>query len=72
MRLTVVLMAALAAGALTAAPAAAETDRPPGPPLISGGDGTMVLHCNALGIEGFVGAIVVNRNGEFGFCHFVR
>jgi hypothetical protein len=66
---TVVLIAALAAPALLAGPAAAE---PPGPPMTTGGDGTTVLHCNALGLPGFVGAIVVNRNGEFGSCRFVH
>lgn len=67
---TVVLIAALAAPALLAGPAGAEP--PPGPPLTTGGDGTTVLHCNALGLPGFVGAIVVNRNGEFGSCRFVH
>lgn len=68
---TVTLLAALAASAVWPAAAAAHADVPPGPPLTSGGGGTVVLHCNALGIEGFVGAIVINRNGEFGSCRFV-
>jgi hypothetical protein len=63
--------AAIAATLLLAGPAAAERPAGTGPPLTSGGDTTMVLHCNALGLPGFVGAIVVNRNGESGFCHFV-
>lgn len=66
--LTAALLAAAAAGA---GPAAAETGVPGGPPLTSGGDDTIVLHCSALSSDHFVGAIVVNRNGEFGYCHFV-
>lgn len=61
----------MAAVPLLAAPAVADTPPTPGPPLTTGGDDTTVLHCNALGIPGFVGAIVINRNGEFGSCRFV-
>ena len=64
-------MATVAATLLLAGPAAAEKPEDTGPPLTTGGDMTSVLHCNALGLPGFVGAIVVNRNGESGFCHFV-
>jgi len=66
----VAFFAVLAAVALPGT-AAAQSDVPPGPPLTTGGDDTVVLHCNALGFDGFVGAIVVNRNGEHGSCRFV-
>ena len=65
-------MGVVAATLLVVGPAAAEKPAETGPPLTSGGDGTMVLHCKALGLPGFVGAVVVNRNGEFGRCHFVE
>ena len=70
MRRIVAPMVGIAA-LLLAGQAAAETPVETGPPLTSGGDGTVVLHCNALGLPGFVGAVVVNPNGEFGGCHFV-
>ena len=68
---TVTLLATFAGAAVLPGAAAAQSDLPPGPPLTSGSGGTVVLHCNALGLEGFVGAIVINRNGEFGSCRFV-
>jgi hypothetical protein len=69
--LTGIITVTVTAFALLAGPAAADPALPQGPPVTSGGDGTLVLHCNAIGLPGFVGAIVINRNGEFGRCHFV-
>jgi hypothetical protein len=64
---TVTFIAGIAVTLLMSQPALAASS---GPPLTTGGDHTTVLHCNALGFPGFVGAIVTNPNGEFGSCHF--
>ena len=61
-----VLMASLLAG--SAAQARPPEAMPPGPPMLTGGQDTQVLHCQAFG-EGFgVGVIVVNPNGEYAGC----
>jgi hypothetical protein len=72
-RIISVLAVVAAMVAVMAVPAFAKNsqDQPPGPPLFSGGNSTLVVHCNSEEFGGTRGVVVFNKNDvKFNNCDF--